>query len=203
MELTEENAPPDPMMLFAKWYEDAQAGAGESDIPNAMALATTSPSGDPSVRFVLLKGYDRRGFLFFTNYESRKGSHLEERPRAAAALFWSRPRRQVRVEGRVETVSAEESDAYFAGRDRESQIGAWASPQSRVISNRQQLEESVKEAEARFSGRDIPRPPYWGGYRIIPDLIEFWSGRDHRLHDRIRYSRQDPGEHWIRERLAP
>ncbi len=199
-ELDEATAPDDPMTLFRSWYQHAvEAGA---ELANAMALATVAQKGQPSVRYVLLKGFDEQGFVFFTNRESRKGSELEANPRVAAAILWSKPRRQVRIEGRVAAVSTEESDAYFRTRDRMSQLGAWASPQSEVLNNRGQLEERLSEFEERFRNREVPRPSFWGGYRIVHDVVEFWSGRDHRLHDRIRYrSRADGG--WIVERIAP
>jgi pyridoxamine 5'-phosphate oxidase len=191
----------DPFALFQDWYQDAlRSGIG---VPDAMALATASPNGcRPSNRFVLLKGADRRGFIFYSNYESRKGDELDTNPYAAAAIFWLDPRRQVRIEGRVEKLAAEESDAYFRTRDRLSQIGAVASPQSRVILDRSELEGAVEELSARLAGTEVPRPAHWGGYLIVPDVMEFWTGRENRLHDRVRYRREPDGS-WTVERLAP
>lgn len=191
----------DPFTLFRAWFDDAQQSGLK--LPNAMSLATASPNGRPSNRFVLLKGVDDRGFLFYSNYDSRKGNELQVNPWAAAAMYWlSAPPRQVRMEGRVEKLTSSESDAYFHSRSRGSQIGAAASPQSRVIGDREEIESSVEILERELAGKVVPRPTYWGGYRIIPDCIEFWTERNDRLHDRIRYRRQD-GEGWIIERLAP
>jgi pyridoxamine 5'-phosphate oxidase len=167
-----------------------------------MALATASPGGTPSVRIVLLKGIDGRGVRFFTNYESRKGRELEANPRAALALYWQPLHRQVRLEGPVEPLSAEESDAYFAGRTRGSRLGAWASRQGTVIPSRDVLESAFAEAGARHPGDDIPRPPYWGGYRLVPVAIEFWEGRPNRLHERHHFLLQPDGS-WRGERLSP
>jgi pyridoxamine 5'-phosphate oxidase len=193
--------PTNPFDLFRQWYDDAKAAGRE--LPNAMALATASAeTARPSNRFVLLKGVDDCGFVFFSNYDSRKGEELEHNPHAAAVLFWPAPRRQVRIEGRVEKLTPEESDEYFQTRDRLSQIGAIASPQSRVIAQRDELDREVERLEKQMEGRDVPRPPYWGGYRIVPDTIEFWTGRENRLHDRIRFRSSGEGG-WIEERLAP
>lgn len=199
-QLREENADPDPIRQFAAWFAEASL----SDVPevNAMALATATPDGHPSVRMVLLRGYDARGFTFFTNYESRKARELEENPRAALVMFWHELERQVRIEGRVERATAEESDRYFHGRPAGSRIGAWASPQSQVLPDRQTLESLYDEVEARYPDGAIPRPENWGGYRVIPDAIEFWQGRPSRLHDRLRYTRRPQGD-WLIERLAP
>ncbi len=166
-----------------------------------MALATVGPGGRPAVRMVLLSSFDERGFVFHTNYRSRKGEEIAQSSRVALSLWWDPLARQVRVEGRAERTSAAESDAYFAGRPRGSQLGAWASNQSAVIPDRAVLEERVLEAERRYAGGPVPRPPHWGGYRVVPDLIEFWEGRESRLHDRIRYRREAGG--WVAERLAP
>ncbi len=190
----------DPFEQFRLWF--AEAEATEPPEPNAMTLATASRDGRPSARMVLLKGVDERGFVFYTNYESRKGHELAENPWGALTFWWPHMARQVRVEGYVEKVSPAESDAYFRTRPRGSQIGAWASPQSAVLPSRAELETRYREYEARFAGRDVPRPPHWGGYRLVPHTFEFWQGRLNRLHDRFRYRRDESGA-WIIERLAP
>lgn len=189
----------DPVAQFRKWFDEAlEAGQPE---PEAMALATTGDDG-PSVRFVLLKAFDHRGFVFYTNYHSRKGAELGGRPRAALAWRWALLDRQVRVSGLVERVSAEESDAYFASRPRGSAIGAWASEQSTVIPDRSVLEARVTELEARFGTEaQPPRPPWWGGFRVLPRRFEFWQARTNRLHDRFQYRPGDTG--WVIERLSP
>jgi pyridoxamine 5'-phosphate oxidase len=198
--LVEAELHPDPIVQFEAWYgEAARDGVPES---NAMALATATPDGRPSVRMVLLRGVDHRGFAFFTNYESRKGAEIEANPFAALVFFWHELERQVRVEGRVERVSDHESEAYFRGRPRGARIGAWASPQSRVVPGRAVLESLFEKLESNYPDDEVPRPPNWGGYRVVPDSIEFWQGRPNRLHDRIRYSRQKGGV-WLIERLAP
>jgi pyridoxamine 5'-phosphate oxidase len=189
----------EPLEQVQAWYAAAvDAGLPE---PNAMALATATPEGVPSLRFVLLKAIDARGLEFFTNYESRKGGELAANQAAAAALYWQPLHRQVRLEGRVEVLPAEESDAYFASRTRGSQLGAWASQQSREIPDRAWLEARVAEAEARFPGQ-VPRPPFWGGYRLVPDSVELWEGREDRLHDRARFTRAPDGG-WHEVRLSP
>ena len=189
----------DPLEQFRHWYEQAVA-AGLPE-PEAMALATATPEGAPSVRFVLLKGIDARGVEFFTNYESRKGRELAANPRGALAILWKPLQRQVRVEGPVERLSAEESDAYFATRARGSRLGAWASRQSTEIPGREHLEARLADAERRYPGDDVPRPDYWGGYLLRPDAIEFWEGRPNRLHDRELFTRAEGG--WVSRRLSP
>jgi pyridoxamine 5'-phosphate oxidase len=185
---------------FAVWFEDAVT-AGEI-LPEAMTIATSTRSGEPSARMVLLRGFDERGFGFFTNYDSQKGRELAENPRAALVLYWGRLGRQVRVSGDVVKQSIEESAAYFHRRPLASQISALASPQSQVVLNRAALEEKVAALERTYAGKEVPLPPNWGGYRVIPKTIEFWAHRDNRLHDRIRYTRQPTGG-WRIERLAP
>jgi pyridoxamine 5'-phosphate oxidase len=189
-----------PLDLVRRWYEEAEAeGLFE---PDAMALATASPDGMPSVRIVLLKGIDDRGLRFFTNYGSRKGRELDANPRAAVTIHWATMHRAVRAEGAVERLTAEESDAYFASRGRESRLGAWASRQGTPIPGRATLESAFAAAAARYPGDDVPRPDYWGGYRLVPDAIELWQGRSNRLHDREHFLRE-PGGGWRSERLSP
>jgi pyridoxamine 5'-phosphate oxidase len=197
--LSEAQAGDEPLALLAAWLDEAgRAGLVE---PGAMALATADAAGRPSVRMVLLRGADERGLTFFSNRESRKGRELAANPSASVVLWWDALARQVRVEGRVELIADEESDAYFASRPRLNRLAAWASPQSRVIPDRPALDARLAEAEARFAAADVPRPPFWGGYRLVPETVEFWQGRDGRLHDRLRYARVAGG--WRRERLAP
>jgi pyridoxamine 5'-phosphate oxidase len=190
----------EPLELIRAWYEEAVAeGLFE---PDAMALATASPDGMPSVRIVLLKGIDDRGLRFFTNYGSRKGRELDANPRAAVTIHWATMHRAVRAEGAVERLTAEESDAYFASRGRESRLGAWASKQGTPIPDRGTLEAAFADADARYPGEAVPRPDYWGGYRLVPDAVELWQGRDNRLHDREHFLRADDGS-WRSERLSP
>jgi pyridoxamine 5'-phosphate oxidase len=199
--LGEADLDPDPIRQFERWLEDArEAGVVE---PLAMTVATATEDGRPSARILLLRGVDHRGFVFYTNYESQKGVELAANPRAALVFHWDVLGRQVRLEGRVERLSREESEAYFVSRPPGSQIAAWASDQSRVVSGgRRELEERFRAAEARFaSAHTIPLPPFWGGYRLVPDWIEFWHSRENRLHDRLRYRRTPGG--WTVERLAP
>jgi len=198
--LSERDVDPDPLSQFGRWFEEArQTGVYE---PEAVALATASADGAPSARMVLLKGYDERGFRFFTNYESRKGSELDENPRAALLFHWRVPAgRQVRVEGPVERLSGAESDDYYRTRPPGSRLAAWASQQSEVISGREELDRALEELAARFAGAEPPRPPAWGGLRVVPERYEFWQHRDNRLHDRFRYRRE--GDAWTIERLAP
>lgn len=189
----------DPIEQFRRWLGDAEAAG--VPLPNAMALATTDHAGRPSVRHVLLRGVDRRGFTFFTNYDSRKGRQLTEHPFAALVFLWEQLDRQVHVAGAVERVDEAESDEYFATRPRDAQLGAWASHQSQVISGREELEARLAEIETRFPDV-VPRPPHWGGFRVRPETIEFWQGRRHRLHDRFLYSGVDSTA-WAIERLSP
>lgn len=198
--LTEADAGDDPFALFRRWFDQAAAAALFE--PNAFTLATCTPDGFPSARAVLLKGLDARGFTFFTNYDSRKGRELTANPRAAMVFLWHPLERQVRVEGTVEAVSAAESDEYYAVRPLGSRLGAWASPQSAVIPDRAFLEEQHAELTARYAGGNVPRPPNWGGYRVVPQVVEFWQGRPSRLHDRVRFTRGGTGG-WVRDRLAP
>jgi pyridoxamine 5'-phosphate oxidase len=190
----------DPFTLFAAWLK--AAGETEPNDPNAMCLATTTPEGFPSARMVLLKGLDARGFVFFTNRESRKGEELLANPRAALCFHWKSQRRQVRVEGAVEPIADAESDAYYATRPRLSRLGAWASRQSRPLSGRAELEGALAEVEARFPGEEIPRPDHWGGFRVIPAHLEFWQDMPFRLHDRQLFHAV-PGGGWRRETLFP
>jgi pyridoxamine 5'-phosphate oxidase len=190
---------PNPITQFRQWFDAAlQAGIPE---PNAMHLATVSAEGYPSGRIVLVKGVDERGFAFYTNYESQKGRELINHPMASLTFFYPELERQIRIEGRVEKVSPEESDQYFNSRPRGSQLGAWVSPQSEIIANRAELENRQQELEKQFAEQSVPRPPHWGGFRVVPDRVEFWQGRPSRLHDRIRY-RPLAGD-WIIERIAP
>ena len=200
-ELSEDSALPDPVAQFRLWFEQAlRSGLAE---PNAMALATADEHGRPDVRMVLLKGFDEHGFVFYTNYESRKGRELAARPYAALVLHWAELERQVRIRGPVERTSEEMSEAYFLSRPAASRLGAAASPQSQAIPGRAWLEERWRALEAAHPDGRIPRPPHWGGYRVKPESIEFWQGRPSRLHDRILYTLEEGGTRWRRQRLAP
>jgi pyridoxamine 5'-phosphate oxidase len=198
--LREEEVDTDPIRQFRVWLEEAEeAGLHE---PNAMTLATCTPDGRPSARMVLLRGLDENGFAFFTGYESRKASELTANSRAALVFWWPTLERQVRIEGPVERTTTQESDAYFRTRPRGSQLGAWASKQSEVIVGRNVLEQRMAELEQKYAGGEVPRPPFWGGFRVRPIVIEFWQGRPNRLHDRIRYRRVEEGG-WRIERISP
>ncbi len=199
--LDEAAAGDDPLRFFAKWFGEAEAAV--IDEVNAMTLATVDGDGRPHARIVLLKGLDAGAFTFFTNYESAKGHQMNQRPHAALVFFWKELERQVRVEGHIEQLSPEESDAYFASRPEGSRIGAWASPQSSVIADRVILEERVAHFAEMYKDGEIPRPSFWGGYRVVPDCLEFWQGRSNRLHDRIVFRRVPDGGGWDRVRLAP
>lgn len=191
----------DPLELFGAWY--AEAAQSEPNDPTAMTLATVGPDGTPSARMVLLKGFDSAGFVFYTNYESRKGQQLLAQPRAALLFHWKSLRRQIRLEGPMAQTTPEEADAYFATRDRGSQIGAWASDQSRPLETRFALEKRVAEITARYVVGKIPRPPHWSGFRLQPTLIEFWQDGAFRLHDRLEYRRSSPAEAWKTRTLYP
>ena len=199
-QLLEKTVPREPFRLFHHWFHQAiQARLLD---PNAMALSTVGLSGKPSARMVLLKGLDKKGFVFFTNYLSRKGKDLKIHPSASLLFFWPELGRQIRVEGKAVRVSAKESDEYFKSRPIGSQLSAWASHQSAVVPNREVLEKRMRELEKEFRNKPVPRPPHWGGYRVLPYLIEFWSGRRNRLHDRLRYQKKSNGN-WRMERLSP
>lgn len=198
--LAEADVDADPVVQFGRWFEQAEeAGLLE---PTAMTLATATPDGRPSARMVLLRGFDQRGFVFYSNYDSRKGAELAANPLAALVFWWGELERQVRVEGRVERTSRQESEAYFRSRPPGSQLSAAASPQSQVIDGRAELEQRVARLAASHPDGHIPLPPFWGGYRVVPEVVEFWQGRPHRLHDRLRYTRQPDGT-WRIERLSP
>ncbi len=198
--LLQDNMAADPMQQFGRWFDEAEQAKGP--MPNAMTLATSDRQGKPSARMVLLKGVDERGFLFFTNYASRKAQELQEHGSAALVFYWSSLSRQVRVEGFVERLSSDESDAYFASRPRGHQIEAHASHQSQVIDNREFLDQQFDSLCRKFAGKVVPRPLHWGGYRLVPDVLEFWQEGESRLHDRLRY-RRDHDDQWLIERLAP
>ena len=197
-ELSESDVNPDPILQFEAWFSEALDS--EINEPNAMALATVDAHGKPSCRIVLLKGFDAEGFVFFTNYLSRKGSDISQNPQAAITFFWHGLERQVRIEGKVEKIPEQDSDLYFELRPEGSKIGAWTSPQSQPISKRELLD-NQREFEQKYNGITVPRPPYWGGYIIVPEMIEFWQGRPSRLHDRIVY--QKKGNNWTIQRIAP
>jgi pyridoxamine 5'-phosphate oxidase len=197
--LTERGVESDPVAQFAQWYERAQATV--KPLPDAVALATATPAGHPSLRMVLLKGFDAHGFVFYTNYRSRKGRELARNPRATLLFYWGEFERQVRIDGRVERLMARESDEYFATRPRGSQLSAWASPQSADVAGRGPLERRFAAFARKYSDA-VPRPPHWGGYRLVPEAFEFWQGREDRLHDRILYRRVRGGR-WRIARLAP
>ena len=200
--LNEDSAPGDPAILFDQWLQQAiEENDGAWYEPNAMALSTADAESSPDCRIVLLKEFSPEGFVFYTNTESAKGRQLAENPRAAAVFYWSRFERQVRLRGPVEKLSRERAEEYFASRPRRSQLGAVVSRQSRPIDSRSELESALAEAEARYEGRDIPMPAFWGGYRLVPEQIEFWQGRSSRLHDRLLYTRS--GDGWTRQRLSP
>jgi pyridoxamine 5'-phosphate oxidase len=198
--LHETDMNPDPIVQFRTWFEKV-IGADLSE-PNAMTLATATKEGRPSARTVLLKGYDERGFVFYTNYEGRKANELQTNPACALLFYWGELERQIRIEGKASRLPIEESDGYFASRPRGSRLGAWASEQSRPVEDRSLLEERVRTLEVQYEGREVPRPPFWGGYRVEPDSVEFWQGRENRLHDRLLY-RRDAGGGWTLERLQP
>ena len=198
--LSESDVAADAVVQFDQWWDDAIKS--ELEEVNAMTLATASANGIPDARIVLLKDYDKKGFVFFTNYQSNKGKELEENPNACLVFFWAALERQVRITGTVKKITAAESDAYFISRPVGSRMGAWASPQSNVIAKRAVIEDNLKDAEQRFSDGNIPRPLHWGGYIVKPVQVEFWQGRPSRLHDRIRYTLQADSS-WLIERLAP
>ncbi len=200
MEFSKTEADPDPIKQFDRWFQDGLAA--EPELPEAASLSTAGADGRPSARIVLLKGFDERGFVFYTNYESRKGRDLSENPHAALVLHWRPLKRQISITGTVDKVSRQESEKYYRTRPRGSQIGGHASRQSQVISSRQVLEERFLEVTAEYEGKEIPLPSYWGGYRLCPEAIEFWQGRPDRLHDRLLYTRQSGGL-WQIQRLAP
>lgn len=198
--LLESDIEPDPFEQFTKWWNNALQS--EIDEVNAMTLATADTNAIPSARIVLLKEFSEKGFVFFTNYNSHKGEELEKNPNACLVFFWKELERQVRIAGKVEKVSATESDEYFSSRPEGSRIGAWASPQSSIIASREVIEENSASYQQKYTGGNIPRPPHWGGYIVIPQVIEFWQGRPNRLHDRILYNLTENGI-WKIERLAP
>ncbi len=198
--LSETEVDPNPFVQFQQWFDQAlQAQITE---PNAMTLATVTANGQPRARMVLLKKFDRSGFVFYTNYNGHKGQELADNPQAALVFWWAELERQVRIEGRVEKVREQESDEYFHSRPKNSRLGAWASNQSQVVENREVLAAQLQQLEAKYENQEIPRPPHWGGFRVIPTVIEFWQGRPSRLHDRLQYQRVN-GEQWLIQRLSP
>ena len=199
-ELREQDLEQSPFKQFGKWFDEAQHK--DHVLPNAFALATSDKKNRPSVRMLLMKDFSEHGFVFYTNSESRKGEELSQNQSASICFWWDRSERQVRIEGKIQVVDSTEADAYFKSRPRGSQIGAWASPQSSVIPDREVLEGRYSEIEEKYDGLDVPRPLYWNGYRLVPSSIEFWQGRPDRLHDRLRFTQSSSGK-WIVERLAP
>ncbi len=197
--LSEGDVELNPIQQFSRWWKEA-VGSDILEV-NAMTLATSNKTGLPSARTVLLKDFDQKGFVFFSNYESRKAKDIADNPQATLLFFWKELERQVRIEGTIEKVDASESDQYFHSRPEGSRIGAWASPQSQIVANRDEIEENVRLYQQKFESTPIPRPPHWGGYRVIPQQIEFWQGRPSRLHDRILYTKERT--EWIIRRLAP
>jgi pyridoxamine 5'-phosphate oxidase len=200
-QLLENDLDPDPFVQFERWFEAAKAT--DTPLPEAMTLATSALDGEVSARLVLLKGFDHRGFVFFTNYCSRKAAHIHDNPRASLLFWWPLLERQVRLEGAVVRTTEEESDAYFATRPRGSQLGAWASEQGKVLAGRGALDQRFEELSTIYKDLPIPRPPHWGGYRVIPVLFEFWQGRGDRLHDRFSYRLRADVKDWVIERLSP
>lgn len=199
-ELNETEVDPNPVIQFQKWFD--QVCSVDIPEPNAMTVATVSSEGKPSARMVLLKAYDGRGFVFYTNYNSRKGQELIANPHAALVFWWAQLERQVRITGSVEKISAQESDEYFHSRPFKSRLGAWTSNQSEIVSSRQTLEQRLQQLQAKYEDLEVPRPPHWGGFRVIPAEIEFWQGRSSRLHDRLLYSKNNDST-WKIERLSP
>jgi len=199
--LSKDNIDANPIRQFQKWYDEVRASGVTEQDAISMTLGTATKDGRPSTRIVLLESVDHSGFVFYTNYQSRKGAELAENPQASLLFYWPTFWRQIRIDGKIEKVSAAESAEYFQSRPLGSKLGAWASNQSEVVDSRETLDARFAEFEKRF-GEDVPRPPHWGGYRLQPDSIEFWQGRDNRLHDRLRYLLQDDGT-WLIERLAP
>lgn len=198
--LSETDVYPNPFEQFRVWFD--QALAAQLPEPNAMTIATATADGKPSARMVLLKDFDERGFVFYTNYESHKGQQLVANPWGAIVFWWAELERQVRIEGRVEKVPPEESDEYFNSRPKGSQLGAWASYQSQVVENREVLERRLEQLKEEYESKDVPRPPHWGGFRVVPQEIEFWQGRPNRLHDRLVYRCDEDGA-WSIQRLSP
>ena len=208
LQLSEKTAPSDPLLLFKDWFEFATEI--DPEFANALTLSTSSAQAAPSNRIVLLKAYSDKGFVFYTNYESRKAKELDENPKASMVFWWKEVYRQIRIEGTAHKVSEAESIDYFASRGRGSKIGAWASKQSQTLTNRDELVARVKQIGEQYKGSEVPLPPFWGGYRLKPQVIEFWQGRDDRLHDRLRYRKEQSAatkdsstDNWILERLSP